>query len=389
MKGTKSGQTWTWTTQGEYWYDANGAMAKSVQAGVTTEYVYRGHDPLCERTGTGVFTDYIYVNGHMAAKQTGSDTYYYIRDALGSTRLVYSGTSQVFSVATYTPFGTPVGVSGTDQKWKYAGEMLVGAAGPSPGLYYIGARWMDPELGRFISLDPQLGSLSSPQTLNRYVYCVNNPLRFVDPTGQDFFSWLKGVFFSEDYRYEPFDQEYHPGEPLGSWNPPWENKGWQLSMAVVGIACGAGVGLTYLAPVLPELPLIGRWLSTRLGPSAGRVSTPIANNADDIVYRMGAAEGRLGMTYTSYNGVMRLDIESPVLRIPTATQTTLESWGLEFSQSGQIGNEWARNTLSTSVDWRLVGSALGGAAAERVGEALFEGLGSWFSGQSSSMPEFG
>jgi len=44
------------------------------------------------------------------------------------------------------------------------------------GLFYIFARYMDPELGRFISLDPELGSLSSPQTLNRYVYCVNNTL---------------------------------------------------------------------------------------------------------------------------------------------------------------------------------------------------------------------
>jgi RHS repeat-associated protein len=52
------------------------------------------------------------------------------------------------------------------------------------GLYYIFARYMDPETGRFISLDPQLGSLSAPQSMNRYVYCVNNPLGFVDPTGE-------------------------------------------------------------------------------------------------------------------------------------------------------------------------------------------------------------
>jgi len=53
--------------------------------------------------------------------------------------------------------------------------MLVGAAGTSPGLYYIFVRWMDPELDRWLSLDPELGSLSAPQTMNRYVYCVNNP----------------------------------------------------------------------------------------------------------------------------------------------------------------------------------------------------------------------
>ena len=49
-------------------------------------------------------------------------------------------------------------------------------------LYYIGARYMMPSLGRWMSLDPGLGSLSSPQTMNRYVYCANNPLRFIDPT---------------------------------------------------------------------------------------------------------------------------------------------------------------------------------------------------------------
>ena len=44
---------------------------------------------------------------------------------------------------------------------------------------------------------------------------------------------MKGLFFSDEYRDEPFDREYHPGEPLARWNPPWENKGWQASMAVI------------------------------------------------------------------------------------------------------------------------------------------------------------
>ena len=121
----------------------------------------------------------------MVAKFSGTGIHYYTRDALGSTRQVWKhgATNTTFSVATYKPFGTPVSASGTE-KVRYASEMLAGAAGSSPGLYYIGARWMDPELGRFISLDPQLGKLSAPQSLDRYVYCVNNPLRFTDPTGK-------------------------------------------------------------------------------------------------------------------------------------------------------------------------------------------------------------
>jgi len=62
--------------------------------------------------------------------------------------------------------------------------MLVRCSTPATGLYYIGARYYDPALGRWLSMDPQLGKLSAPQTLNRYVYCVNNPLRFTDPTGE-------------------------------------------------------------------------------------------------------------------------------------------------------------------------------------------------------------
>jgi len=155
-------------------------------SGVTTAYVHIAHDQLCEHTGT-TYTDYIYVNGRMVTKQTGSDIYYYIRDALGCTRMVYSGTSQVFSLATYAPFGTPNGASGTE-KVKYAGEIQDSSTG-----LYIFARYMDPELGRFISLDPELGRLSSPQTQNRYVYCVNNPLRFTGPTGEWFGVSLKTI----------------------------------------------------------------------------------------------------------------------------------------------------------------------------------------------------
>ncbi len=68
----------------------------------------------------------------MFAKITGTTTYYYIRDALGSTRKVWQhgATSAAFSVLTYKPYGTPVTPSGTE-KFEYAGEMIVSAAGTS------------------------------------------------------------------------------------------------------------------------------------------------------------------------------------------------------------------------------------------------------------------
>jgi len=192
IKWTKSGQTWSSTTLGTYRYDANGMRANTTEGTTRTDYVYVGHDPWYERSKSGttqITTDYIYVNGGLKAKivagGSSPGTYFYISDALGSVRQVWKqgATSAAFSVATYKPFGTPVSASGTE-KVGYAGELLDSAAGTSPGLYYIGARWMDPELGRFVSMDPKSGDTRSPQSLDRYVYCLNNPCKFTDPTGE-------------------------------------------------------------------------------------------------------------------------------------------------------------------------------------------------------------
>ncbi|MCP4602192.1 MAG: RHS repeat-associated core domain-containing protein, partial [Proteobacteria bacterium] len=55
-------------------------------------------------------------------------------------------------------------------------------------LDYMHARYCNPQLGRFLSLDPvmQTGrAMGSPQLWNRYSYALNNPLNYTDPTGED------------------------------------------------------------------------------------------------------------------------------------------------------------------------------------------------------------
>jgi len=53
----------------------------------------------------------------------------------------------------------------------------------STGLIYMGARYYDPKLGRFISPDPTVPEPGNPQSLNRYSYVENNPVTFIDPYG--------------------------------------------------------------------------------------------------------------------------------------------------------------------------------------------------------------
>ena len=51
------------------------------------------------------------------------------------------------------------------------------------GLYQMGARWVDPALGRWLSPDTIVPDPVNPQSFNRYSYVRNNPLRYIDPTG--------------------------------------------------------------------------------------------------------------------------------------------------------------------------------------------------------------
>lgn len=60
------------------------------------------------------------------------------------------------------------------------------------GLYYMRARYYNPEIRRFINQDILTGTIENSQSLNRYAYCQGNPVNYMDPFG------LKSCnFFSE------------------------------------------------------------------------------------------------------------------------------------------------------------------------------------------------
>lgn len=65
------------------------------------------------------------------------------------------------------------------------------------GLINMNARLYDPYLGRFLSPDPYVQDPQNSQSLNRYTYCLNNPLKYTDPSGEIafeiLFGFVKGV----------------------------------------------------------------------------------------------------------------------------------------------------------------------------------------------------
>jgi len=124
-----------------------------------------------------------------AAFVPGEVFYYYHTDHLGSSNITTDRNGNVIQQYEYKAYGdkrflqdNAAGHPEYDPTYRYTGQ----AFDDDTGLYYYGARYYDPELGRFTQADTMVPSAAIPQTLNRYAYCGNNPLKYVDPTGHDF-----------------------------------------------------------------------------------------------------------------------------------------------------------------------------------------------------------
>ena len=131
---------------------------------------------------TGVVTTSYYLGGQLVAAREGTTLRYIHQDSLSSTSVMSTSTGTLDSSMTFYPFGaTRTGSVNTTKK--FTGQRLDGT-----GLYYYGARYYDATIGKFISADIIIQNPTNPQSLNRYTYCSNNPLRYTDPTGKDYIS---------------------------------------------------------------------------------------------------------------------------------------------------------------------------------------------------------
>jgi len=105
---------------------------------------------------------------------------YYIKDHLGNTRVVLDNTGGVKAIYDYYPFGLSLRsvVADEDARYKFTGKELDKEG--ELDWYYFGARYYDPEVGRWLSVDPLSADFPS---WSPYNYVFNNPLRLTDPTG--------------------------------------------------------------------------------------------------------------------------------------------------------------------------------------------------------------
>ena len=239
-------------------------LASLTKNGVTASYMYDESGLRTRKTVGGVVTNYHVLNGVLYGEYTGAndllymfdeagkryaflyngDTYYYVFNGQGDIIGVTDGSGNYVARYTYDAWGKALTI--TDG----AGADVSGNAGHianinpfryrgyyydrESGLYYLQSRYYDPVVGRFINADGVLGVSSDSSTCNLFVYCGNNSISRVDPSGC---YWVgvspTGNVFKDMTMAEKYDIErsgssgwhfYTPGEYQSVINSKKESK---------------------------------------------------------------------------------------------------------------------------------------------------------------------
>ena len=189
-----------WTSGYGYVYDGDGERVEKCVAstsstpgptsGTNGTLYWRGtgSDTLSESDLSGnALEDYVFFLGQRVARRDVSTdaVHFYFSDHLGTHAVIENATGTACEQdADYYPYGgeendyctTPVA-----QNYKFTGK----ERDAESGLDYFGFRHYAPSLGRFMKPDEPFADQdeANPQSWNLYSYVRNNPLRYIDPTG--------------------------------------------------------------------------------------------------------------------------------------------------------------------------------------------------------------
>ncbi len=217
----------------------------------------------------------------------------------GSTVALTDLAGSITDSYAYDSFGVLANFDGdSPQPFRYLGRY--GIVDDRTGLYHARARYFSPQLGRFLSKDPITGKDSDAQSLNRYVYALNNALRFIDPSG----------LTASEGRFNTYD-------PYAAEAAYWEayNKSASWMIPYLRFLEGAGLVAGYTADVLTlgESALVrnavrqvarnGPALARRLG-EAGESAAAIIKNTERIPSLTGTASYRIPDVLDQAGGVI-------------------------------------------------------------------------------------
>ena len=174
-----------------YVYDGDGHRVKKVNGSSGTLYWPNLNGDTLNESSLGAtnLREYVYLGGKRVARidvPAPLSVKYYFSDYLGSASVITdsSGTMPALEESDYYPYGGEISITnGDSNNYKFTGK----ERDSESGLDNFGARYDASSMGRFMTPDPLMASAKvwNPQTWNRYAYALNNPLRYIDPTGMN------------------------------------------------------------------------------------------------------------------------------------------------------------------------------------------------------------
>ncbi|MFA6985397.1 MAG: Ig-like domain-containing protein [Arenimonas sp.] len=179
------------TGQQVYRYDGQGRRVQTTDVGSGSAddmywiYSQSGQVLYTHESRRSRNLSYIYLGNTQVATRAvtlpgGAETISYQHtDSLGSIVAETNASGVVTKRNSYAPYGeayAPTVIDGTG----YTGHVMDQAT----GLTYMQQRYYDPQVGRFLSVDPVSTDAEAGENFNRYWYANNNPYRFTDPDGR-------------------------------------------------------------------------------------------------------------------------------------------------------------------------------------------------------------
>ncbi len=172
-----------------YKYNENGLRTQKTINGQTHEYTLLGssvtREIIRDEDGDILWTihySYAADSTPVSMNANGAE-YYYLKNAQGDITHIVDSDGNEVAAYEYDAWGNHLSVTGGDiaelNPYRYRGYRY----DSETGLFYVGARYYDPEIGRFINADAALGQIGNVQGSNMFAYAFNNPVMYDDPTG--------------------------------------------------------------------------------------------------------------------------------------------------------------------------------------------------------------
>lgn len=156
-----------------YSYDGVGHRSSKTISGTTTQYSW--DDSETANLLSDGTTEYVYGPAGAVEQLAGGTSYWYLLDAVGSTKALTDSTGAVVATFGYDSYGRAIGSTGTvTTPLGFTG----GYQDPESGLLYLQARYYDPGTGQFLSRDPAIDFSRTP-----YGYAQDNPTNVTDRSG--------------------------------------------------------------------------------------------------------------------------------------------------------------------------------------------------------------